>query len=571
MTDRNQYETRFGVRVPVEEPAARTNLDIRPRRIQEWVRQLPLADAPASARRLHRLLQTVNRMPLRAAARYKFAEALDETVGFVTRTLLAGISQRGFPLTGKSLDQADLSTALLGAFADTYKLVASDALQGGRGERKLLGASVQQAMQQLGRLLLNHYTLYAPASDGLWLDLHRLYRIAEDNDLVTPPTTSRRAPPGARIGELYRQTLLITLANPYRLRRDELGRVVTLTASLAHKLILSPRPTSRTSFQVRTEQDRPPYSRAHEHDSVGVRYIDLSAVVTALQQNQSRHNPPEVALQQRLLAFWHRPPRRGYSRVTQSGDVRVGLGLKTAHFLLEREAPPTPESPAIPAAALGAVSPIPVPTRSEAEMSLDDRWDAQGRFYPTGMAQYWTQPYPLPGAALPEPEYRDFLWRTIDVSARGCCLLWDRDTPSQAKVGELISLREQETASWIIGVVRWMQNQRNVGLKLGIEILAPAAAAVLTRTEQRDSIGDRHHTAIELASVSAAGQPASLVLSSTEHRVGEQLEVLQHGKPKRVRLTEELERNGHFSRFMYEWLDRRDTGAGSSPSPVPAV
>ena len=576
MTGQHEYESRYGLRVPVADTAARADLDLRPRRIQEWIRQLPLADAQESCRHLQKLLQAANRTPLEPAARYKFADAIHDTIGQVSRVLVRGISHRGFPLTGKALQQADLCTAVQRELADTYKLIAADSLHAGRSDRKLLAAALQHAVQQLGRMLLDHYALYAPASDGLWLDLHRLYRIAEDHDLLTPAANSRRAPAGARIGELYRQSLLISLSNPYRLRRGELGRVVSLASAIAHKLILSPRPTEHGAFQVRTEQDRPPFVRAHEHDTGGVRYIDLSAVAATLQQDELEHNEPELQLRQRLLALWRRPPRRGFNRIAQSSEIHVGVGLNTAHFLLERETPPIPKPPAPASPALGVVPPMESLTETETHFSFDSHWYDNGseQFYPASSRRRPTQQYPIPGSVLPEPEYRDYLWRTLDVSARGCCLRWDNDKPSPARVGEVVTLREDEGGSWTVGVVRWMQYEREHGLKLGIEILAPGAEAVVTRSTDRNPAEPKQDTALELAAVRAAGQPASLILGSTEHRVGELLDVLHHGRPKRIRLSAELERNGNFSHFVYESLDHDEPPEepdARTTNPIPSI
>lgn len=565
MNGTNQYESRLGLRVPLMDRAARTDLDLRPRRIQQWISQLPLADAQESCRHLHALIRAANRTAMDAAGRYKLAEVLHETVGLVSRALIRGVSHRGFPLTGKALAQADACTALQREFADTYKLITVASLEGGRSGRKLLAASIQLAMQQLGRLLLDHYALYAPASDGLWLDLHRLFLIAEEHDLLTPAANSRRAPPGARIAELYRQSLLISLCNPYRLRRGELGRVTTLASALAHRLILSPRPTAESAFQVRTEQDRPPYVRAHEHDTGGVRYIDLSAVVAALDEVEAEQSPSDLHLRQQLLAIWRRPPRRGFKRIHQDADVRVGVGLNTACFLLERDAPPLPEITEEPAAVLGVFPPLENPAETETHITLSmDHYDSGNeRFYPT-MSRPRREHYPIPGASLPEPEYRDFLWRTVDVSARGCCLSWDSDKPSPAKVGEVLILREQEHRGWTIGVVRWMQYDRERGLRLGVEILAPGVSAVTARSANARPSEDTTDTALELSAVNAVGKPASLILSSTDHRVGERLIVVQHGQPRRVRLAEELERNASFSHFVYEpdeHAEARQTGS----------
>lgn len=560
-----QYESRNGLRVPIPEPATGRALDLRPRRIQEWIQELPLADAHESGRQLLALVRAANVTAMEPVARQRFAESVQDTVAQIGRALMKAVSNRGFPLTGKSLEQSDLCTALQRAMADTHKLVAVHVLESGRGHRKLLATAVQQAVMQLSRLLLDHYAQYAPAPDGLWLDLHRLHRIAEDQELLAPASSSRRAPPGARIGELYRQCLLTSLANPYRLHRGELGRVVTLSSALAHRMVLSPDPTPRSGFQLHSQQDRPPVPRHQQHDTGGVRYLDLSAVVDTLQQADASADPSELQLRRRLLAAWRQRPRRGFKRISQSGDIRVGVGLETAYHLLERDLPAEPVIPVQPLTpALGVVPPLESMTAPRDEPALYDfrTADDQARFYPGGGRRQAEPAYPLPGLAMPPPQYRDHAWRTVDVSARGCCLRWNSDRPSPARVGEVVMLRETEAGGWSAGVVRWMQYDREQGLKLGVEILAPGALPVTTRSTMRKPSETSQDPALRLPAVPAAGQPASLIVASATHNVGETLDVLQRGKPQRVRLVDELERNGSFAQFVFEMQPGTDDPAG---------
>lgn len=562
------YELRHGLRVPAPGDPRTAELDVRPRRIHEWLRQLPLADAQGCARQLLTLVRAANERSMDAGERWRFATTLHETVGPIARSLLQSVSHRGFPLNSKARQQAELCTDLQRALADSYKLTVAQTLDSHRGGRKFLGSTLHQAMTQSARLLLDQYTLYTPAPDGLWHDLHRLHRIAEEHELLTPASSSRRAPIGARIGELYRQCLLISLSNPYRLQRGELGRVTTLASALAHRLILSAQPTPQSLFEVRTELDRPPLPRSRDHNTGGIRYLDLTAVVEALRESVATGDERDLRLHEDLLALWQQPPRRSFKRLSQSSEIRVGVGLETAHFLLQREQPEMPEIPPVEAPALGVIPPVQSMLAPSSNWRLRHPQEADRVAFEVGDSPAAPSGHgPLPGSSLPDPHYRDHPWRTLDVSARGCCLRWNGERPVPAKVGDVVMLRETNDACWTVGTVRWMQYERDQGMKLGVEILAPGAAPVMARRTDRKPSEARPDPALELPAVQAAGQPATLIVPATTHRVGEQLDVLQHcGSPKRVRLVGELERSGSFTQFLYE--PAADGSAGDSAPPA---
>jgi hypothetical protein len=154
-----------------------------------------------------------------------------------------------------------------------------------------------------------------------------------------------------------------------------------------------------------------------------------------------------------------------------------------------------------------------------------------------------------------KPKYTAERWKTINVSAGGYCLLWDSDRPSPAQVGELIGIRDTnvgENQTWNIGVVRWMQYSEGEGLKLGIQILAPNALPIMTRTI---NIGAnkkvKPHNSLVLSGVKSLEQPATLLTPTIHYNVGDTLILDDHGATAIVQLTKQLEITGDFARYEY--------------------
>src|SRR5690625_3579119 len=86
-----------------------------------------------------------------------------------------------------------------------------------------------------------------------------------------------------------------------------------------------------------------------------------------------------------------------------------------------------------------------------------------------------------------EPRYKKHQCETIDVSAGGYGVAWEKQVPEQLKTGELVAVREQLSLGWTIGVVRWVRQQSQGGAEFGIEYLAsqawPAAVRNLNFSE----------------------------------------------------------------------------------------
>ena len=107
------------------------------------------------------------------------------------------------------------------------------------------------------------YETYAPTPAGIWSEMHQLYRYAvqlnvQDEALADVNSTSS-------INLTYKQSLLLALADPYRLMHGEAAKVMDYLARFgdqAHLMPLAQTTGSAGFFLVRLDTDKPPKAKS---------------------------------------------------------------------------------------------------------------------------------------------------------------------------------------------------------------------------------------------------------------------------------------------------------------------
>ena len=89
-----------------------------------------------------------------------------------------------FPLAENNLKIAHLSREITHTLATGYKVLVMEQIAGiGRKDKKLLITAIHRSIKLLSLVLLKAYQVYEPYPDSVWLEVHSLYRYAEDNRL----------------------------------------------------------------------------------------------------------------------------------------------------------------------------------------------------------------------------------------------------------------------------------------------------------------------------------------------------------------------------------------------------
>ncbi|MDE2088765.1 MAG: hypothetical protein KGJ12_01950, partial [Gammaproteobacteria bacterium] len=170
-------------------------------------------------------------------------------------------------------------------------------------------------------------------------------------------------------------------------------------------------------------------------------------------------------------------------------------------------------------------------------------------------------------AGLAAAQYSFQVWKMVNVSAAGVCLLWDSEDASKARVGELVGVMETDgpdASHWSVGVIRWMKYVRGHGLELGVQMLAPNAFPVALRTCLPKGQYSEYLRAVMLPEIPAVEQPATLLMPAIASRADDTVLINVHGKETRARLTKVLENTGSFAQIQFSPLSPPDKKPGDS-------
>lgn len=586
----------FGLRIP-EQHNEKSEFDLRPKKIEEWVASLPLGNIDETSRKVFSTLTSLNKIVIAPQARLDIMDLLFDPIQHCTQSFRRYYTGQSFPLSSKNLRYVDRSLVMHQELANAYKTIVVNFLTRNRFyEKKSLNKALYYALRTLSEILLTHYKIYAPEPAFLWSEIHRLYEIAESRKLhLTVLKNTRFTGQGTSIEKAYKQAILLALANPYHLRNNEIESVFKSLETWSDYVRLC-RPeedlAGTASFVTCMNTDRSPVQldMVKTLDGNSCRFIDTTDLNQYL-RNQIARSPMEAPgelastsgsgspelddpLLRRLYLSWDNRGKRNFSRSESDGKTEISIGLNSTHFLMEEETRafteqqqydthetepavlddernPEEINPLEITHTTFSIEPLPGKTKGEAY------WNAS--------AAHGNQEHTLSGdtkiSNIPEPTYNASSWKTLNVSAGGYCLLWDHDRSSNAQVGEIVGIRESSPGQnplWSVGVVRWMQYIRNEGLKLGIQILAPHASTLQARLMSGRASKKKEYSCLSLPEIRAMHQPASLVTSTLQYKVGDALILNDHGKLINVQLTRLVENTGNYSRFLYTPINNKE-------------
>jgi len=256
----------LGLRLPQQSPPTR-EIMTRPKDMEAWIAQLPVASATETARQLLRTLQGLNRTLLPPLSRFQLAELLAKPIGYVIGTLENRYLDVLFPLSEKTKLTAFVCTRLSEELAFAYKRTVHDLAMGkiGSQERKLLVLALFRSVRHLADVVYQSALVYQLPPAFLWRELHSLFTFAETQQWAATRIKVHIGAEGAdrvtTLRDLYLQALLFAMATPIRLRQREIRTLYhTLpqwTGSVRCGAWANPGP-SETRFVVQMKQDQPP-------------------------------------------------------------------------------------------------------------------------------------------------------------------------------------------------------------------------------------------------------------------------------------------------------------------------
>lgn len=448
---------------------------------------------------------------------------------------------RALPLSSEEGETFSRTVALWRKMAGAY--AACQAPEDDAGRSLIL----HRCLHFTSLAIFEHFRARSVVADGLWLELHRYYEMAESRSLAHVPVPDPVDPEGQRsdCAAVFTAILLTDAAAPYGLGSRDLAAIrrwALRWAPLVGVLKLGEDGAS-PEFIVDLARDtglHPPGQRLTDE----VRRLESGRLVEAMRLAEAslrdRVPPAELGLGddvtagqcRRLLAALAKPwaqtvvPRR-FKRRPATGVVLVGMGFEAIHYFVTGKVFRQPEG-------------FRVFSRSEYESlfvfreMIEPKREFAAREYRDGY----------------EPEQ----WSVGNESATGFRLF--RSRPGQrVSHGQLLAICPHDGERFLLAEVCWLMHEEQQALAIGVALLPGIPEGIACRRVGGSGNIERFSQALMLPGSPVGGGP-SLVLPRGWFVPGRSLEVGDNSSHfRRLRMLAVIRTGTDFEQVNFEPAD----------------
>lgn len=586
---------RIRLRLPEQDLHHLTVGSTNPRKMQEWIDSLPMANIGESSRLLYQLVQELNRLKTDGKTRFALLEAARPAVLFIEAQLGKHYLGQSVVLPEKARKVASLAQSLHMHLSIGYKLVAIDTIRKARDKElgRIAITAIHRAITGMALMLLRSYQLYLPTPKFHWLEMHQLFLLAEGNALdgVEVEDSAFKRVKSSTVRDTYTRALLLATARPNQLRQNEIELAWDATEEWCGLVTIRDTRDNADIFAFDLQADAPPTYRklASQHAQDTLRSIDARQLSGQLKIAADNGQMPdrnaeftfprgftrELALH--LSQAWGNLTERAFARLATSGALDICVGLGATHFYLSGGVDFDVQMRGRRLEILSDERENPfLKSRSSqsAVADADDPWaqsfDGGGyrianeagdldQFSFAGVDQALAEQARNKEARIKFDSYQCSI---VNSSPGGYCLEWAGDMPGHIRTGELVGLREPGAGGWSIGVVRWIKQLAGKGAQLGIELLAPKATPCGCRIIKADGEMSEWMRTLMLPELRAIGQEATLVTPSIgSFTTGYKVLVNLGGSERRVALHRQVNATAGFRQFLFRDMDQPEAAA----------
>ncbi len=458
---------------------------------------------------------------------------------------------------------------LFAEFANGYKLVIH-ALASKKALSEAESVQVQEAiyycLKFLAQRLLLAYIQYTTPAKGIWREINQIYRYAEANDLlyhiVDDPASDSSFAVFHSGDFIYKRILLVALAEPFRLMKDECLELYNLCSRWIGACSLFPlgELSTRGEHVVDLADDFPPryVTRDLKWQPLDGRLIDISEVISRVEydlQKLLKHHADTVHAFElvdlnerqtrdmlfRVMDSYRGKPVRQTRRFMLTDDIQFTRGINNCHFYLANKKQYTPNMDEL----------------KHTTNRIHQKNEHAGNF-----ANLYKQ------ALEQDREYKWFE-QSLDTAAQHNInplgLAFSYSTPrhprkQQLNVGEIIAYRPTNKINqrWILGVANWIKrediSEDNLTYEIGIKNLARNALPVAVRENNQKGLDNKYYRALLIPKHVSHQQLRSLIVPAQSYQLNNELVLNMSRTLMRIKLIRMLTSSNAFTQFEFEVL-----------------
>lgn len=559
-----------------------------PRQLKDWLSALPVGESELAAEELLVVMNNYNRCGLAPLLRYQEMEVFGAVVGWLIKDLSSKYSDSYFPLSGKNRHRFDLVDRLLAEWALGYKLVVKDLCElHSKSPLELVLGAINRAVMQLSKQLLSRYSVYICQPDGVWSDLHHLYRYAEElagNSKVTK--NEKYAFQLSTIFQAYRRIVLLSITNPYHLMPQEAQLIYNNLKKWAADCQIHPLTEGQLSIGdliVDLESDSEPYflSDLNLKNPEQIRTLNMEALVqrfsaalAVMKLKQKKIQGAKISFNERknrdmllrLQSVWNGRLERKAPREKIDQKITLISGLSAVHYFIDEEQDFSPEYDEIKFFRPEDLKPELSLVPAEYEPWKQDELEHQASvgidnarlstFNDTG--DVWKKNIESEEHIKSLRQHRlsnfnAYHWQLINQSADGLGLKREPNSFAKAGVGNLIAFKDdQPGAMWEIGVVKWLIGSNETDFGMGLSVLHGKPLSIAVRCVKGTGLGSEYLRCIIMNQHLDKKLKPVLFTPASIFDAGSMLILNRRTEMSFVKLTSLISTSAGFSKFEFE-------------------
>ena len=481
-------------------------------------------------------LDTLESIPPKVDVYLSLLEMTRPVVSMIASDLSKFYLARPLPLCEVEADLFNRVNACWLKMAEGYSYCAKNIPPEGQERLRLIATCLQRCIYYVGQSILEHQRNYQECRQGLWLDLHNHYRLAEvlDIEQLTLPDAFNQLARSNSCRSSYVAVLLTDMAGCYSLSPREQTWVYRWAASWSSLVGLR---------RVRPEETLPQYIVDLTQDSALRSVSDCAQIETLraletfrlvdkvkqIKDQLGRKVSPEKLLLgdgysaeecAHLLPIvakcWSQArSSRKFRRLRATGNARLCSGFEAMYYHITGKRFVLPEIESEPEAILADQE-----AQSNADKAL------------------WADD-----------------WAVMNQSANGFGLArWFSER--RVALGQLLALCPPDGKRFLLAKSRWLMLERDGRLVLGVKVLPGLPVGVSVRRLGADSgqtdDGSFYQAAFMLPVVAPSAEKLpSLVLPKGYFVQAQSLEITTDEGKVRVRLFKKLEQGTDFERVSF--------------------
>ncbi len=561
------------------------------RKIQRWLKELPVVDLGESATLVFRLLYDLNQSSFTPRERLQLLEELNE----ISDQLISSLSETYIhsPLNhAPNLKSAsDLVHALATEQIFGYNAVIEDLVADpdrlAKQTKTVFVSACANALKCQGLIQLQRYQLYKTVASKVWQQQNIIYAKALELGVLEQKVKNESSDLQS-INHQFKRNITLSTCNPFQMKHGEVNECYQSLNLLSPLIEVTPKVNSLTLYAYSTSLNIAPQpSDAIDSENDNWLGIDLNQAVDAVENNAIENGQGFLGLFRKntnlelteslkihLIEHWKTVKSRNFIRVNTDDVTQAAIGMAASHhFLVERLGEEVRER------FFGKPKEKPMFETSGLSIKVEEDdsqhsfvWKQENTFGShsnTPRANdafdsiYKPRDYEQRREASQDKPFKPLKTRNAyewvpslikDVSPAGFCLAFEKSPSNHVESNELVTVQNYKNGEiqYNLGLIRWNRWHNQESFLIGVELISPQATPVRATLDWDYAKPAYHHNGLLLPEMPNVGVDSSIVLPPMGYRSGQTVAIMTPDQEYKIELTKRILQTSNFIQFQYQ-------------------